>query len=154
MIRRNLSRTAISVLVTCSLTGLALSSSAASAAQAARRDHVLRVRPGLDMLVLSKRDKPLYGQGGLSLPVLSGDGEHVAWVYDNDHGNDFGDYGLMWRDLASGRTLQLRGTYAYGLDMSAGGRYVVYSKAAEIESPAMSRAWPYGCGTPRPGSKG
>lgn len=128
-----LGRAATAGLVTSLLACSLLFSPGASAERTPARKPVLRVGPGLVMVDLSQRDKPLYGQGGLSLPVLSGDGEHVAWVYDNDHQNHYGDYGMIWRDLTSGRTLRLSGTYPYGLDMSASGRYVAYSEAAEIE---------------------
>lgn len=56
-------------------------------------------------------------QRDISRPVMSGDGEHVAWVWDADHSDVYTDYGFVWGDLENGRTLEEPGVYPYGLDI-------------------------------------
>ncbi len=90
---------------------------------------VLAVGTGLDLLDLDARGAPYPGRG-IAHPALSRDGRHVTWVYlAGEH-----DYGLVWRDLAAPRTLELPGVYPYALDMSGDGRYVAYAAASKIAS--------------------
>ena len=93
---------------------------------------VLPVSQGLAMLDLDSFGDPFTNQGGISAPVLSGDGEHVAWFYDGDHGSIHGQYGFAWRDLLTGATIDHPGVTTYGIDMSTDGRFVAYPEASIV----------------------
>lgn len=60
-------------------------------------------------------------------PVMSADGDHAIWQYNNYHGA----FGLVWRDLTTGRTIVQQGLWPYGTDISANGTYVVYASAVQ-----------------------
>jgi len=99
-----------------------------------QRRTVLPVAPGLSMVDLNAVGMPFIGDGTVSRPVISADGRYIAWVYDHDHGNVVGDYGLVWRDLTTGQTIQWRGIYPYSLSMSGNGRHLAYTAAAATAS--------------------
>lgn len=95
----------------------------------ARKRLVLSVAPGLDMLDLDGFGDPYATLGGVFSPVMSGDGNHVAWGFNNPDG----DVGFVWRNLLTGETIVQDGIDA-PFDMSADGRYVAYAKASEFAS--------------------
>ena len=87
---------------------------------------VLPVATGIDMLDLDQFGDPFATQGGIFGPVMSGDGEHVAWGYNTD-----GVDGFVWRDLQTGDTVMQYGIDS-SFDMSADGRYVAYTQASRF----------------------
>ena len=88
----------------------------------------VNVAPGIAILDLdSKRGFLGAGNGEAVAPVMSADGDHAIWQYNNYHGA----YGLVWRDLGTGQTIVRQGLWPYGTDVSANGTYVVYASEAE-----------------------
>lgn len=88
----------------------------------------VNVAPGIAILDLDSRRGFLGAPNGEALaPVMSADGDHAIWQYNNYHGA----YGLVWRDLGSGQTIVRQGLWPYGTDVSANGTYVVYASEAE-----------------------
>jgi len=44
---------------------------------------------------------------------MSADGDHAIWQYNNYNGA----FGLVWRDLSTGRTIVRQGLWPYGADI-------------------------------------
>jgi hypothetical protein len=85
------------------------------------------VAPGIAILDLDSRRSFLgAGNGEALAPVMSADGNHAIWQYNNYHGA----FGLVWRDLSTGQTIVQQGLWPYGTDVSGNGTYVVYASAA------------------------
>jgi Tol biopolymer transport system component len=86
------------------------------------------VAPGIAILDLDSRRSFLGARNGeASAPVMSADGDHAIWQYNNYHGA----FGLVWRDLGTGQTIVQQGLWPYGTDISGDGTYVVYASEAE-----------------------
>ncbi len=125
-------------LATLALPALALAAAAPSAAAGAEAkvappanaaDATPRsVAPGVAILDLDSRRGFLGAPNGEPFaPVMSADGDHAIWQYNNYHGA----FGLVWRDLTTGQTIVRQGLWPYGTDISANGAFVVYATAAQ-----------------------
>jgi hypothetical protein len=125
-------------LTTLAMPALALATAAPSAAavdqaRAAAPANTLdatarTVAPGVAILDLDSRRGFLGAPNGEPLaPVMSEDGDHAIWQYNNYHGA----FGLVWRDLSTGQTIVRQGLWPYGTDISANGSFVVYAAAAQ-----------------------
>jgi hypothetical protein len=100
------------------VTRLRVKVSSASSAKPA-----ITVAPGIALVDLGSNGLPFPGES-VSLPDMSADGQHVAWEYDVGSGKS---YGMVWRDLNTGRTVVKPSLYPYALDMSANGEFVAYA---------------------------
>lgn len=91
---------------------------------------VITVAPGIALVDLGSNGLPFPGES-VFLPDMSADGQHVAWEYDVGSGKS---YGMVWRDLTTGRTIVQPGVYPYALDMSANGEFVAYAAESAAAS--------------------
>lgn len=126
---RRLGRSTCCTLAICALASFV---TVASASATASHESVIKVGHGIDMVDLDAHGRPMTG-AIILLPRMSADGQHVVYGFDIGSGRE---YGLVWRNLKTGRTIRLTGPshYPYALDLSASGRYVVYSAAAKVAS--------------------